>query len=200
MIGITGGIASGKSSVAERLRTLGAVVLDADLFSREAVEPSKPAWHKIREAFPEVIQEDLTINRRLLGRIVFADAGKRRILEEIIHPEVLARMQREGQAAEEAGRIVFAEVPLLYEVGWEQYMASVWVVYADKEVQLERLMCRAGVSREEALQMAASQLPLEEKAKRADKVIDNSGPLAETWRQVDALWKELERDLSINRT
>ncbi len=146
-----------------------------------------------------MIQGDLTIDRRLLGRIVFADAAKRKILEGIIHPEVLARMQREGQTAEEAGKIVFAEVPLLYEVGWDQFMESVWVVYAEKEVQLERLMQRAGVSREEALQMAASQMPLEQKAERAKIVIDNSGPLAETWQQVDALWKELERDFSTYR-
>lgn len=199
MIGITGGIASGKSAVAERLLSLGAVVLDTDLFSREAVEPRQPAWYKVKEAFPEVIQGDFTIDRRLLGRIVFADAVKRKILEGIIHPEVLARMQREGQTAEEAGKIVFAEVPLLYEVGWDQFMESVWVVYAEKEVQLERLMQRAGVSREEALQMAASQMPLEQKAERAKIVIDNSGPLAETWQQVDALWKELERDFSTYR-
>ncbi len=191
MIGITGGIASGKSSVAERLRSLGAVVIDADHLARRAVEPNTPGWERVREVFPEVIQEDNTINRRQLGQIIFADAEKRRILEGIIHPEVLSMLQEGAQAAEEEGKIVFAEVPLLYEAGWDPLMEEVWVVYVRPEVQMERLMRRAGISRQAAEEMMASQMSLEEKVKRAAVVIDNNGSLAETWLQVDALWKEI---------
>lgn len=199
MIGITGGIASGKSVVSERLRRLGAVVLDADVFSREALNPHTPGWEKVQLAFPSVMKSDGTIDRRLLGQIIFADTNQRKILEDIVHPEVLARLQSEASTAEEAGRIVFADVPLLYEVGWDSFMAKVWVVYVQREIQLERLMKRAGISRAEALQMVASQLSLETKAERADVVIDNNGPLAATWQQVDDLWKELEHDDSIDR-
>lgn len=198
MIGITGGIASGKSAVSNRLRDLGAVVLDADVFSREAVLPHTPGWEQVKENFPAVIQEDLSINRRLLGEIIFADAHKRKLLEGIIHPEVLRRIKKDAKEAKEQGKIVFAEVPLLYEVGWDSFMDAVWVVYVDPLIQLERLMKRNQISRERAQQMVASQLPLEVKVGRADQVIDNNGPLEETWEQVDALWKELERENSLN--
>ncbi|HKM43673.1 MAG TPA: dephospho-CoA kinase, partial [Limnochordia bacterium] len=140
---------------------------------------------------PEVIQEDSSINRRMLGQIVFADAHQRKILEGIIHPEVLLRLQAGAKAAKSAGKIVFAEVPLLYEVGWDRFMEEVWVVYVGPDVQLERLMQRSGIPRQAALEMIASQLPLEEKMKRANVVIDNNSTLAETWQQVDALWKEI---------
>ncbi|HHW73160.1 MAG TPA: dephospho-CoA kinase [Firmicutes bacterium] len=198
MIGLTGGIASGKSAVADRLRLLGAVVLDADLFSREAVEPYGPCWHQVKEAFPSVIRADQTIDRRLLGEIVFADEQKRRLLEGIIHPYVLNRMLQEAEQAGKDGRRVFAEVPLLYEVGWDPMMQEVWVVYVRPEVQLQRLMARGSLSRDQAERMIASQLPLEEKKRLADKVIDNNGPLENTWEQVDALWKELERENRLN--
>jgi len=200
MIGITGGIASGKSVVSERLRHLGAVVLDADVFSREAVEPHTPGWRRVKDAFPEVIRDDFTIDRRMLGRIVFADAAKRKVLEGIIHPEVLQMLRTGAEAAKRQGKRVFAEIPLLYEVGWDDLMEQVWVVYVNPEVQLDRLMKRAGLSQKEAQRMVASQWPLERKAEMATKVIDNNGSLAETWQQVDALWKELEHDSSINCT
>lgn len=192
MIGITGGIASGKSVVSERLRLLGAVVFDADLYAKEAVRPHTPGWQKVKEAFPMVIGQDLSINRPLLGKIVFADAEKRKALEEIIHPEVLTRLLSEAKQAEEEGKLVFADVPLLFEVDWESFMDEVWVVSVDENVQVKRLMQRSGLTSEEALLRIRSQWPLAEKAKRATKVIDNNGGLEETWARVDALWKELQ--------
>lgn len=191
MIGITGGIASGKSAVAGRLCSLGAVVLDADLIAREAVEPHTPGWAEVKKFFPEVIQGDLQINRRELGRIVFSDPGKRKVLEKIVHPLVRLGLEEEGARLAAKKKVVFAEVPLLYEVGWDEWIKPVWVVYVRPEVQLERLMARARISAEEALQMIASQMPLAEKVKRAQRIIDNNGSLVETWAQVDALWKEL---------
>ena len=199
MIGITGGIASGKSVVSKRLRHLGAVVIDADLLAKEVVEPLTPGWEKVREAFPQVIRADLTIDRRLLGQIVFSDIQQRRLLESMIHPEVLRVLLKEAKQAEKAGKNVFAEVPLLYEVGWERFMREVWVVYVRPDIQLQRLMERAGISKEEALQRMASQISLEEKVQRAEKVIDNNGSLEETFRQVDALWEELGWSLRVDQ-
>jgi len=199
MIGLTGGIASGKSAVARRLAFLGAVVLDADRRAREAVEPGAPAWAQVKEAFPQVIQEDQTIDRRLLGEIVFSDAQKRKLLESFIHPEVLRMLLARAAQAKAQGRLVVAEVPLLFEVGWEGLMDEVWVVYVRPEVQLERLLARSSLSREQAERMIESQLPLDVKVSRADRVIDNNGPLEKTWEQVDALWEELQREDRFNR-
>jgi len=199
MIGLTGGIASGKSAVARRLAFLGAVVLDADRLAREAVEPGAPAWAQVKEAFPQVIQEDQTIDRRLLGEIVFSDAQKRKLLESFIHPEVLRMLLARAAQAKAQGRLVVAEVPLLFEVGWEGLMDEVWVVYVRPEVQLERLLARSSLSREQAERMVESQLPLDVKVSRADRVIDNNGPLEKTWEQVDALWEELQREDRFNR-
>ena len=199
MIGLTGGIASGKSAVARRLAFLGAVVLDADRLAREAVEHGAPAWAQVKEAFPQVIQEDQTIDRRLLGEIVFSDAQKRKLLESFIHPEVLRMLLARAAQAKAQGRLVVAEVPLLFEVGWEGLMDEVWVVYVRPEVQLERLLARSSLSREQAERMVESQLPLDVKVSRADRVIDNNGPLEKTWEQVDALWEELQREDRFNR-
>lgn len=199
MIGLTGGIASGKSAVARRLAFLGAVVLDADRLAQEAVEPGAPAWAQVKEAFPQVIQEDQTIDRRLLGEIVFSDAQKRKLLESFIHPEVLRMLLARAAQAKAQGRLVVAEVPLLFEVGWEGLMDEVWVVYVRPEVQLERLLARSSLSREQAERMIESQLPLDVKVSRADRVIDNNGPLEKTWEQVDALWEELQREDRFNR-
>jgi dephospho-CoA kinase len=159
--------------------------------AREVVKPLTPGWVMVKQAFPEVIQEDLEIDRKRLGQIVFAQTAKRQLLESIIHPQVLEELLRQAKHEEQGGRTVFAEVPLLYEVGWEQYMEEVWVVYIPQELQLKRLISRARLSEADALQRIASQMPLEEKKQRAKKVIDNSGSLAETFRQVDALWQEL---------
>ena len=191
MIGLTGGIATGKSTVAQRLRTLGAVVLDADVLAREVVEPHTPGWERVQKEFPQVIRPDLTIDRRLLGQIVFGDAEARRRLEAIIHPEVISTMRTQGMALEAKGSIVVCDIPLLYETGSEAWLDEVWVVYTDPETQLRRLMKRNRISEEEALQMIQAQMPLEEKARRADRIIDNSGSLEETYRQVDALWEEI---------
>ncbi|HHY09114.1 MAG TPA: dephospho-CoA kinase [Firmicutes bacterium] len=200
MIGITGGIASGKSVVGSRLKELGAVVLDADVLAYQVVEPLTAGWLEVKDAFPEVIQEDLTIDRRLLAQIIFADSKRRFDLEAIVHPKVLALMQKEADKWEKQGRLVFCEVPLLYEAGWDVWLKEVWVVYVEPQIQLQRLINRAHVSLKEAKQMIASQMPLEEKVKRAAKVIDNSYSLEHTLKQVDALWKELQHESSTYRS
>ncbi|MGI6149241.1 MAG: dephospho-CoA kinase [Limnochordia bacterium] len=191
MIGLTGGIATGKSTVAQRLRQLGAVVLDADVIAREVVDPRTPGWELVREAFPEVIQADLTIDRKRLGEIIFVDAAARRKLEGIIHPLVIDRMRTLGDVHAKTGQIVICDIPLLYESGSDAWLDEVWVVYTDLETQIKRLMCRSRVSREMALKMINAQMPIDEKVRRADRVIDNSGTFAETYAQVDAIWKEI---------
>lgn len=192
MIGLTGGIASGKSTVAKRLKELGAVVLDADQYSRQVVEPKTEGWELVRQSFPEVIKADLSIDRAKLGKLVFSHKEKRKILEGIIHPLVFRKIQEEGQLAKKAEDIVFAEVPLLYEVGWDQFMEQVWVVYVDPDLQLERLMKRNKIERDSALKMINSQWPLVEKRKQATRVIDNNQSLEQTFAQVDQFWRELK--------
>lgn len=199
MIGITGGIASGKTAVAERLRSLGYAVLDADLYAKEAIEPGTAGWQQVRKAFPQVIGERQSIDRAKLAAIIFADQAERKKLEQIVHPFVLARLKGEAQQLEDRGERVFAEIPLLYEAGLEGLMDEVWVVYVDRATQLRRLMHRSNITRQLAEQMIASQLPLREKKARATRVIDNNGPLQATWAQLDDLLREVRSENSPHR-
>ncbi len=194
MIGITGGIASGKTAVADRLRALGYEVLDADLYAREAIEPDTAGWEQVRLAFPQVVGAEQKIDRAQLAAIIFTDDSKRKKLEEIVHPFVLAKLKEERKRLEALGELVFAEIPLLYEAGLESLMDEVWVVYVDGAEQLRRLMHRSKIDRTLAKAMIASQMPLAEKKARATRVIDNNGPLAETWAQLDLMLKEVRRE------
>jgi dephospho-CoA kinase len=193
-IGLTGGIATGKSTVARMLVERGAALVDADQIAREIVEPGQPALQAIAERFgPGVLREDGTLNRKKLGEIVFADPAERKALEAITHPIIRARM-RERMAALEAerpDRLVVVDVPLLYESGLESYFERVVVVYVPRDVQKQRLMERDKLSETEAERRLEAQMPIEEKRRRADVVIDNSGTLEETRRQVDAFLRTL---------
>lgn len=191
MYGLTGSIATGKSTVAAMLRELGAVVLDADQIAREVVAVGEPGWKQVAEAFPDVIGEDGTIDRRKLGRLVFADAQQRRKLEAIIHPLVFERIKTQGQLLEQDNQIVFADIPLLYETNSHTWLDWVVVVYVPQEVQLRRLVQRDKLSEAEAWSRIQAQMSIEEKRKLADYVIDNSGSLAETKVQVDRLWHQI---------
>ncbi|NLM70068.1 MAG: dephospho-CoA kinase [Firmicutes bacterium] len=191
MYGLTGSIATGKSTVAAMLRELGAVVLDADQIAREVVAVGEPGWKQVAEAFPDVIGEDGTIDRRKLGRLVFADAQQRRKLEAIIHPLVFERIKTQGQLLEQDNQIVFADIPLLYETNSHTWLDWVVVVYVPQEVQLRRLIQRDKLSEAEAWSRIQAQMSIEEKRKLADYVIDNSGSLAETKVQVDRLWHQI---------
>jgi len=191
LYGLTGSIATGKSTVAAMLRELGAVVLDADQIAREVVAVGEPGWKQVAEAFPDVIGEDGTIDRRKLGRLVFADAQQRRKLEAIIHPLVFERIKTQGQLLEQDNQIVFADIPLLYETNSHTWLDWVVVVYVPQEVQLRRLIQRDKLSEAEAWSRIQAQMSIEEKRKLADYVIDNSGSLAETKVQVDRLWHQI---------
>lgn len=191
--GLTGGIASGKSTVARMFAELGAAVVNADAIAREIVAPGMPALDEIRTAFGEnVILPDGTLDRRRLGGIVFSDPAKRRQLEEITHPRIRETMARRIDDAARRGQPVIAEIPLLFESDASLALVDVViVVYISPELQLQRLMARDGLSREEAQARIDAQLPLAEKVMRADFVIDNEGDPASTRSQVARIWQEL---------
>jgi dephospho-CoA kinase len=198
VIGVTGGIATGKSTVAGFLEERGAVVIDADTLSREAVMPGCPALERITAAFgKEVLLPDGTLDRKRLGAIIFASPEKRRRLEEIMHPEIrrladehMARLAVEGHA------LVFYVAPLLIEAGALNRVDEVWVVTVRPEIQLERLMRRNNIGRVEAGRIIASQMPLAEKEQYGRLVIDNSGTPEETRRILTEIWeREIERVL-----
>jgi dephospho-CoA kinase len=189
-VGLTGGIASGKSMAAEELAARGAVIIDADLLAREVVEPGTPALAAIIDRFgPEVVR-DGQLDRARLAQIVFADPLARRDLERIVHPAVRARAAELERAAGDAAVVVHV-IPLLVETGQHQDFDLVVTVDADHETQIQRLMLRNGFSRAEAESRIAAQASREDRKRAADVVLDNTGSLAQLREQIDALWAEL---------
>ena len=166
VIGLTGGIASGKSIISDSLRKMGAVIIDADILSRQVVEPGEEAWRKIWRYFgSQAFNEDRTINRKKLADIIFSDPEKRRILNEIVHPEVLnktqlliAQYKKEGLAP-----LIVVDAPLLIEAGMYKMVDEVWVIAVAEELQVRRVMARDNISLEAALKRLESQMPMEEK-------------------------------------
>lgn len=190
--GLTGGIASGKSTVARILRDLGATVIDADQLARDVVEPGQPAWEEIRTRWPEVIDSDGRLDRKRLGEIVFADPQQRRELEQITHPRIAERSATLLQEAMARGEpLAFYEAALIVENGLDAGMNGLVVVSAPREVQKSRLMARDGIDHAAAEARLKAQLPLEEKVRRATHVIDNSGPPEETRRATETLYHRL---------
>jgi dephospho-CoA kinase len=191
IIGLTGGIASGKSSVARIMEALGGIIVDADQLAREAVWPGEPAYLSIVAEFGEgIVNPDRTINRQALGKIVFADPTARRRLERITHPAIALLAEQRLEALRKAGtQVVFYMAPLLIEAGVTSRVDEIWVVYADRETQVARLMLRDGISRDDALQRLDAQMPMEEKRTYGRIVIDNSGTPEETERQVRYFWE-----------
>jgi dephospho-CoA kinase len=195
LLGVTGGIASGKSTVARMLEELGAPIIDFDVLSREVVEPGQPAYGDIVEFFGrQVLQEDGGLDRKALSDIVFNDLEKRKKLESFVHPRItevfVARLiEILGRDPEAVVQVV---VPLLLELSLQYLMHQVLVVYVPSEVQIDRLAERDGITREAAANILKSQLPIDEKVGYADHVIDNSGSLEETRRQVEELWAKLK--------
>lgn len=177
LIGLTGGVATGKSTVAQMFKQCGAVVIDADALAREVVQPDKPAWRDVVRTFSKkVLNPDRTINRQALGSIVFRYPAKRRRLERIIHPRVAREQQRltREAARKDPTAVVLYDVPLLFEAGIDKRVQKIIVVTADQQTQIARLKKRNGLSRAEALRRIRSQMPLAKKAKRADLVIDGT--------------------------
>lgn len=193
VIGLTGGIASGKSTVTRILRELGAPVVDADAIVREVQSPGSPVLKRIAAEFgPDVIRPDGALDRAALGRLVFTDPVRRKLLEEIVHPAVRERMWSEVERYRKEGRpAVFLDVPLLIEGELHRTVDRVWLVYVDRETQRSRLISRDGLSLEEAEQRITAQMDLEAKRAYADLVIDNRGTEAETRQQVISAWQQV---------
>ncbi|MGB9661255.1 MAG: dephospho-CoA kinase [Moorellaceae bacterium] len=194
IIGLTGGIASGKSTVARILANLGAKVIDADKIAREIVEPGKPAWHEIRSTFgPHYFKPDGSIDRRALGNLIFSDATAREKLNAITHPLIAREISERIAAfrAQEPSQVIVVEAPLLVEAGMQNTVDEIWAVTAPEEVRLKRLMDRDNLSQEEALRRLKSQLPEQEKLKYAARIIDTGQDMAATVAQVKSLWEEL---------
>ena len=198
LVALTGGIASGKSTVARMLRERGAEVVDADLLAREVVRPGEPALREIAEAFgPEVLLPTGELDRKKLAEQVFSDPARRARLNAIVHPRVRERMR---QAVEEIRKrrpeaVVVLDVPLLFDVPLPELEAlPAVVVYASPQTQLQRLCQREGLSHEEAQRRLAAQRPLREKLARARWVVDNDGDLSHTEAQVERVWRELAQD------
>ena len=190
LVGLTGGIASGKSTVSRQLAELGAHVIDVDILAREVVAPGEPAWQAIVEMFGrDVLRPDETLDRVRLGAIVFADPAARRRLEAITHPAIQARRRAALTALSADGfdGLVVQDVALLIEVGGAAHVDRLVVVYATPEAQLTRLMRRDGLERAEAERRIANQMPLAEKVRLAHYVIDNSDSPEETEAQVRAV-------------
>jgi len=193
VIGLTGGIASGKSLVSRILSELGAVVLDVDKVGHRIMEPYRPAYKEIIEYFgKEILTGSGKIDRKKLGKIVFNDHEKLKVLNRITHPRIREGVREILKGYEKSGvSVVVVEAALLFEMKMQDLVDEVWVVYADKEKQIERLMKRDKLTEEEAQKRIESQLSSEQKVLWADKVIYNSGDREKTKEQVTVLWQEL---------
>ncbi|MCD4688196.1 MAG: dephospho-CoA kinase [Desulfuromonadaceae bacterium] len=193
ILGITGGIASGKTTVAQAFQALGAVVVSADVLAREVVCPGTKVLQQITEYFGGlVLREDGTLNRQLMAEMVFNDDQARIALNGMTHPAIAALARtRLGEAKQGGAPLVIYDAPLLYEVGADREVDKVLVVRVDAEVQLTRLMARDGINRPQALARVAAQMPQAEKVARADFVVDNSGTAKETQGQVRSLMERL---------
>jgi dephospho-CoA kinase len=186
MIGLTGGIASGKSTVAKMLRELEIPVIDADQIAREVVEVGEEAYLEIVKEFgEEILQEDRTIDRGKLGSIVFHNKEKRQLLNSIVHPAVRKKMlMQKEQYIRNGENTIVLDIPLLFESNLTHLVDKIIVVYVDEHIQLQRLMERNSLSKEEAEVRMKAQMPLIEKVSKADAVINNNGTIEETKQQL----------------
>jgi dephospho-CoA kinase len=194
LIGLTGGIASGKSTVAKILRQLGAAIVDADGLSREVVEPGSDGWKEIVAAFGmEILQADQTLNRQKLRALIFNNPGARKQLEAIIHPKVRALAEQRIRQHGDAGfALVVYEVPLLFEGKIHEWLRPVILVACNVDAQRRRLETRDRITREAAQKIIDAQMSLEEKRRLADYVIENDGSLADLENQVRAVVAKIQ--------
>jgi len=196
IVGLTGGVASGKTAISQVLKGEGAYIIDADQIARELVQPNRPAWNELIRAFgKEILQEDGSIHRKKLADKVFADPKKRKLLNQILHPRIKEEMDRRtkeiGQKDPEA--IVVIDAPLIVELGDQRDLDKLIVVASTQTQQIERLKERDGISPEEALRILSSQMPVEEKVKLADYVIRNEGSIEEAKKRGKEVFKELRK-------
>ncbi len=195
-VGLTGGIASGKSTVSGMFRDLGVPVIDADVIAREVVAPGSRALGAIVDAFgKEVLTDEKSLNRARLGEIVFSDPAKKKVLERILHPEIIAEQDRRLRDLEREGRtpVAIVDAAVMIESGSWKRFDSIVVVDCDESQQISRLRQRNAMDEEEAVRRVNAQMPLSEKVKYANHVIDNRGSIDDTRKQVEELKKVLSR-------
>ncbi|MGW8956438.1 dephospho-CoA kinase [Paenibacillus sp. NPDC055715] len=191
-IGLTGGIATGKSTVSALLVAKGALLIDADAIAREVMLPGHPVLAAVIQHFGQaVMNSDGTLHRKKLGEIVFGDPAQRQVLNDITHPAIREEMRTrmESFEREHSDKLVLADIPLLFESGLESLYDEIMVVYVPRDVQLQRLMLRDGLTEEQAGLRLSAQMDIEHKRSLADIVIDNSGTQAETKQQIDQFWQ-----------
>lgn len=193
-IGLTGGMGTGKATVARIFRRLGAFVIDADSLAREVIRPGRPVWREIVAAFGGgILKADGSVNRRGLAAIVFSDESRLRMLNSIVHPPVIRAMERKLARMRSEGKYPAAVVnaPLLFEAGLEGAFDAIVVVTCPREEQIRRCVERDGFSEEEIESRLRMQIPLAEKVRRADYVIDNGGSREKTEEQVRQVWRRV---------
>jgi dephospho-CoA kinase len=196
LVGLTGGIASGKSTVSALLAERGAEIIDTDHIARQVVMPGSHAWYKIRDHFgPGVLFADGSIDRQALADIVFADPAKLTVLNEITHPEIFARIADRLEADHDQDVVVVLDAALLIEAGLADGVDVVVVTHSPREIQLERLAAK-GMGARDAEARIGAQLAPEKRLARADIVIDNTGSLEELASRVDEVWEKLQRRLA----
>ena len=196
IVGLTGGVASGKTAVSQILKEEGAYIINADQIARELVLPHKPAWSELIRAFgQEILQEDGSIQRKKLADKVFADPKQRKFLNQILHPRIKEEMDRRAKEIGEKDpeAIVVIDAPLIIELGDHREMDKLIVVTSTQPQQIERLKDRDGTNPEEALRIVSSQMPLKEKLKFADYVIRNEGSMEETKKRAKEVYQELKK-------
>lgn len=194
LLGLTGGIASGKSTVSNRLRALGALIVDADAISRELAAPEGQYLSRLREAFGNgILNDDGTLNRSALADFIFSDPDKRRLLDSITHPEIISRMwaAANGALKRNADCVVVMDAPLLIETGMHRHMDWVWVVTAPRDTRINRLMLRDGLTAEQAKARVESQIDDSERLRYATHELNNSGSASALVKLVDTLWHNI---------
>ncbi|MBR7926713.1 dephospho-CoA kinase [Aerococcaceae bacterium zg-ZUI334] len=184
VIGLTGGIATGKSTVSQYLISKGYEVIDADLVAREVVEVGQPGLVALVQSFgSSILTVDGQLDRKRLGALIFSDVSKRQMVNELLHPYIFESIHRKREQSHQA--ILFIDMPLLFEVGYEKQVDEVWLVYVSSDVQLIRLMERDSLSIDLAKERLSSQWPIEQKRQLVTTIIDNSGSVEATYQQVD---------------
>ncbi len=195
IIGITGGIASGKTTVSNILKKRGAFIIDADQIAHEILKKGKPGWKEVKEEFgKKILTQNGEIDRSYLGELVFNDQNKLKKLENITHPLIIAEIKKRiknAKSRNHAGKPIFLDAALLYETGLDKLVDEVWVIYVDRETQLNRLMQRDNFSRIQAQKRIDSQISLEKKKVMADRVIANRGSFMQLKEKINIIWKEI---------
>lgn len=194
IIGLTGNISSGKSSVSKILEALGAIIIDADQISRDMVKPKSPALNQISHEFgKEVLDKNGELNRQKLGEIIFRSPEKREKLNKILHPLIKEELKSIIKQYEEDSmlKVLVLEIPLLVEAKMQDLVDEIWLITINPDIQLERLQKRNNLSLEEAILRVNSQMKQEEKLNYANKIIDNSRGLEQTKKQIINLWQEI---------